>query len=360
VKRSFAALAAQATLPLLRRLEPERAHRLALRALKLVPWRWSRPELPADAGVTLLGLRFDHPVGIAAGLDKDGDYLDALGAIGFSHIEVGTVTPRPQPGNPRPRLFRVPEAEALVNRMGFNSKGVDYLVERLRHSRFRGIRGISIGKNADTPLDVAHNDYVTCFERVYALADYVAVNVSSPNTSNLRELQAQVGLQRIVAALQERREQLQTRFGKHVPLFVKIAPDFTETALAALAAELRALAVDGVIATNTTVDLSAVAKVMPADTAGGLSGAPLHAKSVAVVRQLRAELGAGFPIIGVGGITNAAAALGTLAAGADLIQVYTGLIYRGPMLLHEILAALAREHLGARSHAHGAPKSGVR
>ena len=342
VKRSFAAFAAQAALPLLRRLEPELSHELALRALRFIPWRWTRPALPGSASVTLLGLRFEHPVGLAAGLDKDGDYLDALGAIGFSHVEVGTVTPRPQPGNPRPRLFRVPAAEALVNRMGFNSKGVDYLVERLQHSTFRGVRGVSIGKNADTPLEAAHADYVHCFERVYALADYVAINVSSPNTSNLRDLQSQAGLQRIVASLQERREQLQRRFGKRVPLLVKIAPDFTQTAIAALAKELRALGVDGVIATNTTVDLSAVAELMPADAVGGLSGAPLHAKSVAVIRQLRAELGPGFPIVGVGGITNAAAALETLAAGADLIQLYTGLVYCGPALLYEILAALAR------------------
>jgi dihydroorotate dehydrogenase len=284
------------------------------------------------------GLAFAHPLGLAAGFDKNGDYLDALGALGFSHIEVGTVTPRPQAGNPKPRMFRA--SSGLVNRMGFNNKGVDHLVARLRRARYAGVRGVSIGKNADTPLERAPQDYLACLEKVYALADYVAVNVSSPNTARLRELQAPDGLSGIVGPLLESRARLQTRHGRRVPLLVKIAPDLDPSQISALAASLRSLGVDGVIATNTTTDLSVLGPEWPAGRRGGLSGAPLHARSAAVIRQLRAELGGDFPIIGVGGIVDGDRAAATLQAGADLLQIYTGFAYRGPALLEEILNAL--------------------
>jgi dihydroorotate dehydrogenase len=321
-------------------LEPELAHRLAMMGLKALRTSWRTLELPTALSVDCLGLRFSHPVGVAAGFDKDGDHLDALGAIGFSHIEVGTVTPDPQTGNPKPRLFRIPEATAIVNRMGFNSKGVDHVVNRLRRSAFRGVRGVSIGKNAETPIELAHEDYLLCFRRVYALADYVAINVSSPNTFRLRELQSKKGLQRIVAPLQEERSHLAQAHGRHVPLLVKLAPDLTQNELSSLAADLRSLNVDGVVATNTTMNLDGIDGVLPIHHGGGLSGNPLHRSSLMVIRQLRAELGPHFPIVGVGGITSPIAAKATLDAGANVIQLYTGLVYHGPALLNEILGVL--------------------
>jgi dihydroorotate dehydrogenase len=330
----------EAVLPALSRWDPERAHDWGLRGLKCAAPFWPVPALRPALAVRCFGLSFAHPLGLAAGFDKNGDYLDALGALGFGHVELGTVTPRPQSGNPKPRMFRAASAGGLVNRMGFNNKGVDHLVARLRRARYTGIRGVSIGKNADTPLEQAPQDYLACLEKVYALADYVAVNVSSPNTARLRELQAPDGLSSIVAPLLESRAQLETRHGRCVPLLVKIAPDLDSPQISAMAVSLRALGVDGVIATNTTTDLSALGPGWPADRRGGLSGAPLHARSVAVIRQLRAELGAGFPIIGVGGIVDGGRAVETLRAGADLLQIYTGFAYRGPALLEEILNAI--------------------
>jgi dihydroorotate dehydrogenase len=324
----------------LSRINPERAHDWGLAGLRLLKPLWPGPRAASGLAVRCLGLEFEHPVGVAAGFDKNGDYLDALGAMGFSHVELGTVTPRAQPGNPKPRMFRAPGAPGLVNRMGFNNKGVDHLVSRLERARYAGVRGISIGKNAATPIEQAAGDYLTCLRKVYACADYVAVNVSSPNTARLRELQERDGLQRIVGALLDERIELERRHGRRVPLLVKVAPDLEPAEVSALAAALRALGVDGVIATNTTTDLSALGPAWPAGQRGGLSGAPLHARSVAVISQLRAELGAGFPIIGVGGIVDAGRACATLRAGADLLQVYTGFAYRGPALLEEILAAL--------------------
>jgi dihydroorotate dehydrogenase len=262
-----------------------------------------------------------------------------LGALGFSHVELGTVTPRPQPGNPKPRMFRVADGRGLINRMGFNNKGVDHLVDRLARSRYRGIRGISIGKNFDTPLENAQQDYLTCLRKVYDCADYVAVNVSSPNTARLRELQQGDGLQRILGSLLEERRVLRARFGKQLPLLVKVAPDLGPEQISALAQSVRSLDLDGVIATNTSTDLTLLGSAALAQQ-GGLSGAPLHAKSLQVVSQLRAELGADFPIIGVGGIVNAASAVDMLRAGANLLQVYTGFAYRGAALLEEILRAL--------------------
>jgi dihydroorotate dehydrogenase len=331
---------ARASLPLLRCLDPELAHDLGLTGLRWLRPRWSAPELSAASAVHCLGLKFAHPLGLAAGFDKNGDYLDALGAMGFSHVELGTVTPRPQPGNPKPRMFRIPEEMALINRMGFNNKGVDHLVAQVSRSRYTGIRGISIGKNADTPLEHAQDDYLACLRKVYALADYIAVNVSSPNTARLRELQAREGLERIVGALLEERGILQQRHGKRVPLLVKVAPDLSAEQIRALALDLRALDVDGVIATNTSIDRSILARAPAVEQAGGLSGAPLHRLSLSVISQLRAELGAHFPIIGVGGIVSAEHALATLRAGANLLQIYTGFAYRGPGLVEEILHAL--------------------
>jgi dihydroorotate dehydrogenase len=233
--RAAATAMARAALPLLRRLDPERAHDFGLAALKCVRPLWPALHIPSRLAVRSFGLQFSHPLGLAAGFDKNGDYLDALGALGFSHIELGTVTPRPQPGNPKPRMFRIPGSEALINRMGFNNKGVDHLVSRLARARYRGIRGVSIGKNFDTPIENAHEDYIACLRKVYAYADYVAINVSSPNTERLRELQARDGLQRILGTLLEERLTLQQRFTKRVPLLVKIAPDLSPEQLSALA-----------------------------------------------------------------------------------------------------------------------------
>jgi dihydroorotate dehydrogenase len=331
---------ARAALPLLRQLDPELAHDLGLAALKCVRPLWRVLPVPATLAVQSFGLQFSHPLGLAAGFDKNGDYLDALGALGFSHIELGTVTPRPQPGNPKPRMFRISGSDALINRMGFNNKGVDHLVARLERARYGGIRGVSIGKNFDTPIESAQDDYLACLRKVYAHADYVAVNVSSPNTERLRELQARDGLQRILGALLEERVTLQQRFARRVPLLVKVAPDLSPEQVSALAHEVRSLQLDGVIATNTSTDLSVLKSPPAAEQRGGLSGAPLHPASVKIISQLRAELGADFPIIGVGGIVSAEHARASLRAGANLLQIYTGFAYRGAALIEEILNAL--------------------
>jgi dihydroorotate dehydrogenase len=335
-----AAAMAHAALPLLRQLDPELAHDLGLAALKCVRPLWPALPIPATLAVRSFGLQFSHPLGLAAGFDKNGDYLDALGALGFSHIELGTVTPRAQPGNPKPRMFRIPGSDALINRMGFNNKGVDHLVSRLASARYRGIRGISIGKNFDTPIENAQVDYVACLRKVYPHADYVAINVSSPNTERLRELQARDGLRRILGALLEERLTLQQRFTRRVPLLVKVAPDLNPEQLSALVHEVRAAQLDGVIATNTSTDLSLLQPPPAAAQRGGLSGAPLHPSSVKIISQLRAELGADFPIIGVGGIVSAEHARASLRAGANLLQIYTGFAYRGAALIEEILSAL--------------------
>jgi dihydroorotate dehydrogenase len=335
-----ASLLSESALAALSRLDPERAHDWGLAGLRLVKPLYRTPAVPATLAVQCLGLKFAHPLGLAAGFDKNGDYLDALGALGFGHIELGTVTPRPQPGNPKPRMFRIRAADALVNRMGFNNKGVEHLLTRLATSRYRGIRGVSIGKNADTPIEQAEADYVLCLRKVYAQADYVAVNVSSPNTARLRELQGRDGLERILSALLEERRRLKERYIKHVPLLVKIAPNLDTEQITLLAATLRSAGVEGVIATNTSTDLELLGPDWPEAHRGGLSGAPVHALSVAVIARLRAELGTKFPIIGVGGIMDAAHAVGTLEAGATLIQVYTGFAYRGQRLVREILDAL--------------------
>jgi dihydroorotate dehydrogenase len=331
---------AQSALPILTRLRPEFAHDAGLAGLRWLAPLWPPPKIPEGLAVSCFGVRFAHPLGLAAGFDKNGDYLDALGALGFSHIELGTVTPRPQPGNPKPRMFRIPEQCALINRMGFNNKGVDHLVARISRARYAGIRGISIGKNFDTPLEQAHEDYLACLRKVYPLADYVAVNVSSPNTERLRELQAPDGLRRVFEPLLEERRTLIERHGKRVPLLVKIAPDLSDAQISALAREIRLLEIDGVIATNTSTNRSVLQASAAAEQRGGLSGAPLHALSVKVISQLRSELGAQFPIVGVGGIVSAQHGRDTLRAGASLLQIYTGFAYRGAALLEEIIGAM--------------------
>jgi dihydroorotate dehydrogenase len=335
-----AALIAGAALPLLTRLDPELAHDLGLAGLQWMRPLWPAAKFPGELAVRCFGLQFSHRLGLAAGFDKNGDHLDALGSLGFSHIELGTVTPRPQPGNPKPRMFRIPGSCALINRMGFNNKGVDHLVSQLARSRYPGIRGVSIGKNFDTPLDDAQSDFVACLRKVYPYADYVAANVSSPNTARLRELQAPDGLQRILGSLLEERHALRQRHGRNVPLLIKIAPDLSAEQVSSVATELRSLKPDGVIATNTSIDRSALSPSSAAEQRGGLSGAPLHPLSVSVISQLRAELGTDFPIIGVGGIVSADNALATFRAGANLLQVYTGFAYKGTVLLEEIMRAL--------------------
>jgi dihydroorotate dehydrogenase len=337
----FAGALARGSLPFLRRLRPETAHDIGLAGLQRLAPLWTPPAVPSTLAVSCFGLTFAHPLGLAAGFDKNGDYIDALGALGFSHIELGTVTPRPQPGNPKPRMFRPPGGALLVNRMGFNNKGVDHLVGRLERARYRGIRGISIGKNADTPIERAVEDYLACLRKVYAHADYIAVNVSSPNTARLRELQDPDGLQRILGSLLDTRAALQRDHAKQVPLLVKIAPDLDSDQIAALASAVKSLGIDGIIATNTTTDLSALGPAWPGECRGGLSGAPLHARSVTVIAQLRAELGDRFPIIGVGGIVDAERASTTLRAGANLLQVYTGFAYHGAALIEDVLEALS-------------------
>ena len=329
--------------PLLFCLPPESAHRCALSALRqldrlgLAP---APPRAPADCGRTVMGIRFPNPVGLAAGLDKDGEYIDALARLGFGFLEIGTVTPRPQTGNPRPRMFRIRAARAIINRMGFNNHGVDHLVENVKRARYRGVLGINIGKNFDTPLERAADDYVTCLRKVYPYASYVTVNVSSPNTANLRRLQGAGALDALLAALTPERRELAAKHGRTVPLAVKIAPDLDRLQVETIAGLLRRHAVDAVIATNTTVTRDGVAGLPHEHEGGGLSGAPLAARATSVVRQLAQALAGELPVIGVGGIMTAPDAREKVAAGASLVQLYTGLVYHGPALVGECIAAL--------------------
>jgi dihydroorotate dehydrogenase len=336
----FAAGLVRLALPVLQRLPPEAAHGLALRGLDLMRGAWQTRSIAATRASEICGLRFAHPIGLAAGFDKNGDHLDGLGALGFSHIEVGTITPRPQPGNARPRLFRLRSQGALINRMGFNNRGADFAAAALARARYTGVRGISIGKNADTPIERAADDYLECFRKLYAAADYVAVNVSSPNTQRLRELQSASALGNIVEPLQNEREALEKRHGKRVPILVKVSPDLARDEMLELAAELTRRRVDGVIATNTSNSLPGFEHELERRDGGGISGAPLASRALAEVAELRRLLGPGFPIVGVGGIMSAEDARARLAAGASLVQLYTGFVYRGPALLDEILTAL--------------------
>lgn len=329
---------------LLFRLDAEDAHELTLRYLERVQHTalmrlLAQPRVHDP--VQLAGLHFPNRVGLAAGLDKNARCIDAWAALGFGFVEVGTVTPRAQPGNPRPRLFRLPQAQALINRFGFNNDGLQVFIDNVRRSRVRQghagtqsiVLGLNIGKNASTPIERASDDYLSALEGVYTHADYIAVNISSPNTQQLRQLQGDAALDALLKVLAQRRAQLADRYGIKRPIFVKIAPDLDDTQIAIIADTLQRHAMDGVIATNTTVARDAVQGLPHAQEAGGLSGRPLADRSNRVIASLRRRLGAGFPIIGVGGVMDAASARDKLTAGADLVQIYTGLIYRGPALV---------------------------
>uniref|UniRef100_UPI00334036D9 quinone-dependent dihydroorotate dehydrogenase n=1 Tax=Castellaniella defragrans TaxID=75697 RepID=UPI00334036D9 len=329
-------------------LDAERAHELTLDVLRrthhcsLTRAIIARhPALPR----TVMGLPLRNPVGLAAGLDKNGAYIDALAGLGFGFIEVGTVTPRAQPGNPKPRMFRLPRARCLINRMGFNNEGLDTFIANVRSSRWRaegGILGLNIGKNADTPIERAIEDYLLGLDGVYPHADYVAVNISSPNTRNLRSLQSHDALDALLGALRERREALADQHGQRTPLVIKIAPDLDEAEIDAIAEIVPRHGIDGIIATNTTLSREAVRGLPCENEAGGLSGPPVHALSLKVIRRLRERLGRETAIIGVGGIESGRQAVEKIQAGADAVQLYTGLIYRGPALVEECVQALAQ------------------
>jgi dihydroorotate dehydrogenase len=327
-------------------MDPEAAHELTMNALAAFQntpmaclWAASRVDDPVEVA----GVKFPNRIGMAAGLDKNGRVIDGLGAMGFGFVEVGTVTPKAQPGNPKPRMFRLPQADALINRLGFNNEGLDSFLANVKRARFRqngGILGLNIGKNAVTPIENAVDDYLICLDGVFPHADYVTVNISSPNTKNLRALQSDEALDDLLGRLQERRQQLIQQHGRTVPMFVKIAPDLDETQVGVIAATLQKNSIDGVIATNTTISREAVKGMPHAEEMGGLSGKPVFEASNQVIRQLRAALGPRFPIIGVGGVMSGADARAKRDAGADLVQIYTGLIYRGPDLVTECARAL--------------------
>lgn len=327
--------------PLLFSVDAEKIHELTIAGLA------RRPELGSLLGggtvedpVRLMGLEFRNRVGLAAGLDKNGECIEAFDRMGFGFIEVGTVTPRPQAGNPRPRMFRLPKERAIINRLGFNNQGVDALVARASRARRHAVLGINIGKNADTPLDRAEDDYLTCLHKVYPVADYITVNISSPNTAGLRDLQQAGRFDQLLEKLAEAREQLSDRHGKRRPLLIKIAPDMDEAQLIAIAETARGRGIDGLIATNTTITRTGVEHEALAKEAGGLSGAPLRPLADRVLRSLRGRLGPDFPLIGVGGILSGDNARARREAGADLIQIYTGFIYRGPGFVAECARAL--------------------
>ena len=296
---------------------------------------------PASLPVKVMGLEFANPVGLAAGLDKNGDAIDGFAQLGFGFVEIGTVTPRPQPGNPKPRLFRLPEAEAIINRMGFNNLGVDHLLGRVQAAKYKGVLGINIGKNFDTPVERAVDDYLLCLDKVYAHASYVTVNVSSPNTPGLRSLQFGDSLKQLLEALRLRQEDLTRQHGKRVPLAIKIAPDMSDEETIEVARALVEAGMDAVIASNTTLSREGVQGLEFGDEAGGLSGAPVRDKSTHIVEVLAAELAGRLPIIAVGGITEGKHAGEKIAAGASLVQIYSGFIYKGPALIREAVDAIA-------------------
>jgi dihydroorotate dehydrogenase len=324
------------------RLDPETAHELALKSMCALGPAVALLGAGADRGEerTVMGIRFPNPVGLAAGMDKNGEYLDPLAALGFGHLEIGTVTPRPQPGNPKPRLFRLVEHEAIINRMGFNNVGVEALLRNVEKSSFRGVLGINIGKNFDTPIERAADDYLACLDAVYGRATYVAVNISSPNTKNLRDLQSRERLDELLAAIMARRDALAAKAGTTKPLAVKIAPDLDDEQIGAVAELALKHRIDALIATNTTIGRAGVEGHRHAREAGGLSGRPVFALSTEVLRKLSALLGGRVPLIGVGGILTGADARAKIAAGASLVQVYTGFIFRGPDLVAEARRAL--------------------
>ncbi|EJE54088.1 dihydroorotate dehydrogenase, subfamily 2 [Acidovorax sp. CF316] len=339
------------TRPFLFGMDAEAAHELTMDMLargQRTPLQWAWCNTRVDDPIELAGLTFPNRVGMAAGLDKNARVIDALGAMGFGFVEVGTVTPKAQPGNPKPRMFRLPEKRALINRLGFNNEGLDAFLRNVQQSRFREqkgrgprmLLGLNIGKNASTPIENATSDYLACLDGVYPHADYVTVNISSPNTQNLRALQSDEALDGLLGAIAERREVLAKQAGKRTPIFVKIAPDLSEEQVSVIAATLQRHGMDGVIATNTTIGRDAVKGLRHAEETGGLSGAPVLEASNNVIRQLRAALGGQFPIIGVGGVMSADDAVSKIRAGADVVQIYTGLIYEGPALVTRAAQAI--------------------
>ncbi len=329
------------------KLDTELTHQLTFNSLDLANslglLKYLVPKIP-DNPTSVMGIEFPNPVGLAAGLDKDGDHIDALGNLGFGFIEIGTVTPKPQAGNEKPRLFRLVEHEAILNRMGFNNKGVDYLLDRVKGRRYRGVLGINIGKNAVTPVEEAESDYRIGLQKVYAHADYITVNISSPNTPGLRSLQYGEQLIALLSCIKEEQAKLEQEYRRYVPIAIKIAPDMNDEEIAQVAKTFLELNIDGVIATNTTLSRDSVAGHPFAKEAGGLSGAPLTDLSTQVITKLRQCLGAEFPIIGVGGIKDGKSAQEKIAAGANLVQIYSGLIYRGPRLISEAADAIASAH----------------
>ncbi|MBU0593925.1 MAG: quinone-dependent dihydroorotate dehydrogenase [Gammaproteobacteria bacterium] len=319
-------------------MDAESAHHLGMQGMKTAQrlgllglLAHTVPDKPRN----VMGIDFPNPVGLAAGLDKNGDYIDALAALGFGFLEIGTITPRPQPGNPKPRLFRIPEANAIINRMGFNNDGVDKLIENVRKAKYSGILGINIGKNFDTPIENAADDYLTCLRKVYPHASYVTVNISSPNTKNLRQLQQSSELEALLDALKNEQGKLAQQHGRHVPLALKIAPDLETEQIIEIADLLLKYQIEGVIATNTTLAREGVAGLPHGEEAGGLSGAPVRLRSTSVVKQLSLALDGKIPIIGVGGIMSGLDAKEKILAGASLVQFYSGFIYRGPALIKE-------------------------
>lgn len=325
------------------KFDAETIHEMTIKALKntgTTPLRALYCQNVPSKPVTVMGIDFPNPIGLAAGLDKNGECIPAFGAMGFGFVEVGTVTPRPQPGNDKPRIFRIAQANAVINRMGFNNKGVDYLVDQVRKAQFKGVLGINIGKNKDTPEENAKDDYIHCMQKVYNFASYITINISSPNTPGLRSLQYGDALNELLSALKAEQTTLAEKYGKYVPIAVKIAPDLTEPEVESIAECLIANNIDGVIATNTTLSREGVEGLEHCDEMGGLSGAPVKEKSTQVIKLLAKALDNKLPIIGVGGISNGADAKEKIEAGAKLVQVYTGFIYQGPEIIKDVVNAL--------------------
>ena len=327
--------------PFLFNTDPEKAHEITLSLLEksqkfgMLGFLYGKQELTTEC----MGLTFTNPVGLAAGLDKNGEYIDALAALGFGYIEIGTITPKPQPGNDKPRLFRIKEAHAIINRMGFNNKGVDYLIEQVKRAKYQGILGINIGKNADTPVEDATQDYLICLEKVYAYASYITVNISSPNTKGLRSLQSGHALTELLESLKARQLELAAEYGFYVPLVLKVAPDLEKEDIDFIANELLRFNIDGLIVTNTTLSREGVEGLPNGDEQGGLSGAPVFKKSTACLTQFSQRLQDKIPLIGVGGILTGEQAALKRAAGAALVQIYSGLIYQGPNLIADSVKA---------------------
>lgn len=326
--------------PLLFTLAPERAHELTLSMLDTAHKFGLMHQKTAHKPVSCMGIEFPNPVGLAAGLDKNGAHIDALAALGFGFIEIGTITPRPQAGNPQPRLFRIPEAKAIINRMGFNNDGVDQLIENVKAAKFKGVLGINIGKNADTAVEDAVSDYLICLEKVYNYASYITVNISSPNTKNLRSLQSGDALTELLQTLKQRQLELAKENNHYVPLVLKVAPDLTPEDITFIAKQLLKFKIDGLIVTNTTLGRDGVENLPNGNEAGGLSGAPVFEKSTECLRQFADFLDGKIPLIGVGGIVSGEQAVAKQEAGASLVQVYSGLIYTGPTLVKDCVNAM--------------------